>query len=141
MNKRKVDYYFRLAQTAAEDSYAKRDQVGCVLVKNNRVIVTGYNGTVSGEDNLCECPVTGITYEHVIHAELNALLALAGSHESARNAAAFITRAPCINCAGALITAGVSEVHYINKGSGTGIDLLSRRVLLAKYPMHINIKI
>jgi len=49
------EYYFmNVAQETANLSYCKRRQVGAVLVKDNRIISCGYNGTVSGHKNVCE---------------------------------------------------------------------------------------
>jgi len=50
----KEHYFMRVALETAKLSYCKRNQVGAVLVKNNRIISCGYNGTVSGHKNVCE---------------------------------------------------------------------------------------
>ena len=49
-----IDYYMRMAEITAELSYAKRLQVGAVIVKDNKILATGYNGTPAGWDNDCE---------------------------------------------------------------------------------------
>lgn len=49
-----LDYYMKMAELTAELSYAKRLKVGAVIVKNQQVIGTGYNGTPAGWDNDCE---------------------------------------------------------------------------------------
>lgn len=54
MKEKFVDYYMKMAELTAELSYGKRLQVGAVIVKNQQVIGTGYNGTPSGWDNNCE---------------------------------------------------------------------------------------
>lgn len=46
--------YLRMAQIWAENSYAIRRQVGCLIVKDNSIISDGYNGTPSGFENVCE---------------------------------------------------------------------------------------
>ena len=132
MKVRRRKYYLELALTAARASYAQRDQVGCVLVKNDRVIATGFNGTVPGEPNICEGE-DGETLASVLHAEANAVLSVAASNESTRNAIAFVTRAPCLQCAMILIAARIAEVHYIQKGSGEGLDLLKNHALVVPY--------
>jgi dCMP deaminase len=54
MKEKFIDYYMKMAELTAELSYAKRLQVGAVIVKNQQVIGTGYNGTPAGWDNTCE---------------------------------------------------------------------------------------
>jgi dCMP deaminase len=54
LKKKFIDYYMKMAELTAELSYAKRLQVGAVIVKNQQVIGTGYNGTPAGWDNNCE---------------------------------------------------------------------------------------
>ena len=49
-----IDYYMHMAEITAELSYAKRLQVGAVIVKDNKILATGYNGTPAGWDNNCE---------------------------------------------------------------------------------------
>ena len=71
--------YMRIAQIAAERSYAKRLKVGCVIVKNHSIISFGWNGMPTGYDNCCEMEVDGklVTRPEVQHAELNAIAKLA----------------------------------------------------------------
>jgi dCMP deaminase len=54
MKEKFINYYMKMAELTAELSYAKRLQVGAVIVKNQQVIGTGYNGTPAGWDNDCE---------------------------------------------------------------------------------------
>ena len=70
--------YMRIAQIAAERSYAKRLKVGCVIVKNHSIISFGWNGMPTGYDNCCEMEVDGklVTRPEVQHAELNAIAKL-----------------------------------------------------------------
>jgi deoxycytidylate deaminase len=57
MKEKFINYYMKMAEITAELSYAKRLQVGAVIVKNQQVIGTGYNGTPAGWDNECEYKV------------------------------------------------------------------------------------
>ena len=93
--------YMRIAQIAAERSYAKRLKVGCVIVKNHSIISFGWNGMPTGYDNCCEMEVDGklVTRPEVQHAELNAIAKLAENGYSSKDAAIFITHSPCIHCA------------------------------------------
>ena len=101
----------KAAGVYASLSTAKRLKVGAVVVKENRIISIGYNGTPSGWDNNCE-DENGHTKPEVIHAEANAILKLAASQESGKDAAIFVTHAPCINCAKLIYGAGIKEVYY-----------------------------
>jgi len=110
VNDKFIDYFMRVAEETATLSYAKRLQVGCVIVKDRRILSIGYNGTPSGWDNCCEHE--NKTIPEVIHAESNAITKLAASTESSKDAIAFVTHAPCIDCAKLLYQAGISEVIY-----------------------------
>jgi len=103
--------HMRSAFVYADLSYCKRKQVGCVIVKDDNPIAVGYNGTPSGEENVCEDD-EGFTKPNVIHAEDNALRKLTRSHESSVGAHVFITAAPCIRCAEKLKDAKVAKVYY-----------------------------
>ena len=125
--------HMKAAFAYAECSTAKRLQVGCVLVKDNRVISIGYNGMPSGWTNVCEdiigvndvgTPVTQ-TKAEVLHAESNAIAKLARCSESGEGASAFITHQPCLNCAKLLYQSGICEVYYVHPYRlSDGIDFL-----------------
>jgi dCMP deaminase len=123
------------AERFAQLSSAKRLQVGAVVVKDNRIISIGYNGTPSGWDNCCEEDVyddngdwlKNQTKSEVIHAEANAIAKLAASSESGKGSDIFITHAPCIECAKMIYGAGISNVWYRNSYRNTdGIDFLEK---------------
>lgn len=127
LNGRWIDYYMDIALRTAELSYAKKLQVGCVIVKDNRILSIGYNGTPSGWNNTCEHD--GKTKEEVLHAEANALMKLTKSTDSSEEAVMFITHEPCIECAKMMYQAGISTVYYKNKytaSKGSGKDFLSK---------------
>ena len=105
----------KIAELTAELSYAERLKVGCIIVKNNRIISIGYNGTPPGKDNCCEEILEDNslkTKKEVIHAEANALGKLAQSNESGKNATMFITHSPCIECAKILLISGINKIFY-----------------------------
>jgi dCMP deaminase len=104
-------YYMRIAQLTAELSSCTRKKVGAILVKNHRIISTGYNGTLPGEDNCCE-DSSGLTKPGVLHAEQNVLMKVAASHDSSVGATLYITAAPCIECSKLIIQAGIGTVIY-----------------------------
>ena len=119
--------YMRIAQIAAERSYAKRLTVGCVIVKNHSIISFGWNGMPTGYDNCCEMEVDGklVTRPEVQHAELNAIAKLAENGYSSKDAAIFITHSPCIHCALLIQKCGISQVFYHELyRSREGLDFL-----------------
>lgn len=122
---RKLDIkYLRMAQIWAENSYAKRKQVGSLIVKDRTIIADGYNGTPKGFDNNCEGP-NGETLWYVLHAEANALTKLARSNQSAEGATLYITLSPCKNCSKLILQCGISRVVYIKEHSDReGLDFL-----------------
>ncbi|MGN1376373.1 MAG: deaminase, partial [Prevotella sp.] len=77
--------YLRMARIWAENSYCKRRQVGAIVVKDQRIISDGYNGTPSGFENICE-DETNTTKPYVLHAEANAITKLARSSNNSDGA-------------------------------------------------------
>lgn len=140
--------YLRMAKIWAENSYAERRKVGCLIVKDNMIISDGYNGTPSGFENKCEdtkridtkrcvfcerehcegCEnIETFTKPYVLHAEANAITKLAKSNNSSVGATLYVTLSPCIECAKLMIQSGIVRVVYIEKYRITdGLDLLER---------------
>ncbi len=118
--------YLRMAAIWAENSYCARRQVGCLVVKGQRIISDGYNGTPSGFENVCE-DEGGVTKPYVLHAEANAITKLARSHNNSDGATIYITSSPCIECAKLIIQAGIKRVVFGEIYRLTdGIELLRR---------------
>jgi len=118
--------YIRMARIWAENSYCVRRQVGCLVVKDKRIISDGYNGTPSGFENICE-DENNVTKPYVLHAEANAITKLARSHNNSDGATLYVTASPCIECAKLIIQSGIRRVVYGEKYRLTdGIDLLER---------------
>lgn len=108
----------------AKLSYCKRKKVGALIVKDRMIISDGYNGTPSGFDNCCE-DETGKTQWFVLHAEANAILKLAGSTQSAKDATLYLTLSPCKECSKLVLQAGIKKVVYVDEYSDNdGIDFL-----------------
>jgi dCMP deaminase len=132
MKQKFVDAHMNVAEQYASLSSAKNLKVGCVIVKDNRIISIGYNGTPAGWDNECEVQFVDDfgnevrkTKPEVLHAELNAIAKLARSSESGEGASMFITHSPCIECAKMIYATGIKEVFYRHSyREGAGIDFL-----------------
>jgi dCMP deaminase len=145
MKQKFIDLYMAWAERTAQLSHARRLQVGAVIVKDDSVISYGYNGMPSGWDNNCEDEViveqdekfirTLKTKPEVLHAESNSISKLAKSNNSGKDAAIFITHAPCLDCAKLIYQAGISSVYYRNSyREVAGVEFLeSSGVVVTKY--------
>jgi dCMP deaminase len=105
--------YLKMAVEWAKLSRCKRKQVGALLVREGMIISDGYNGTPSGFPNQCEDD-NGETRWYVLHAEANAIMKVAKSHNSARNSTLYLTLSPCKDCSKLIHQAGVKRLVYIN---------------------------
>ncbi len=105
------EYFFEMTQIVSKRSSCKRLHVGCILVKDKRIISCGYNGF------LPQCPhVSHIRDNHeqaTVHAEQNAITDCAKRGISTDQAIAYITHYPCLHCAKLLVAAGIKEIKYL----------------------------
>ena len=129
------EYFLSIAKLVSKRSTCLRRKVGAALVKDKRILASGYNGAPSG---IKHCEKTGCLRERLkvpsgerhelcrgLHAEQNALLQAALHGVSARGAKVYVTNEPCIICAKMLINAGIKEVVI----SGHYPDKMARRFL------------
>ena len=104
-------YFKEIVQVTSKRSPCERLKVGCLIVKDNRIISQGYNGFLPG------CPHKSIVRDDheqaTIHAEQNALADCAKRGVSCLNATAYITHYPCIICCRLLLAAEIKEIKYI----------------------------
>lgn len=117
-------YFMQLADLAAHRSNCMKRRVGCVIVREKRVVSTGYNGTPRGMINCNEggCPRcnnaakggTGLSTCLCLHAEENALLE-AGRDRIGGSATLYCNTCPCLTCSVKITQVGISEVVY-NQG-------------------------
>mgnify|MGYP003650395122 FL=1 len=140
-----IDYYMKVAELTSTLSYAKRLQVGSVIVKGNKILATGYNGMPSGWDNECETVEIVeidekfskqlVTKQEVLHSETNAIAKVSASTESSEGSTMFCTHAPCINCAKLIYQSGINSLYYRNTYRDTsGIEFLEKSgVVVTKY--------
>jgi dCMP deaminase len=108
-----VKAYMEVAEVFANLSHAKRLKVGAIVVKGDRIISIGYNGTPAGWDNVCE-DENYRTIPEVVHAEANSIAKLAKSQESGEEAIMFITHTPCVECSKLIYTSGIKKVYFKN---------------------------
>ncbi|MGD8780765.1 MAG: deaminase [Ignavibacteria bacterium] len=106
------EYFLKLAMLVSERATCPRMHCGCVLVRDKRILSTGYNGSIPGDVH-CEDEGCYIVDNHcirTIHAEMNALLQCSIHGVSTLGATAYVTNMPCTNCAKSLVTAGIKEI-------------------------------
>lgn len=108
--------YLKMATEWAKLSYCKRRKVGALIVKDRMIISDGYNGTPSGFENCCE-DESGKTQWFVLHAEANAILKLASSTQSAKDATLYLTLSPCKECSKLVLQAGIKKIVYMDEYS------------------------
>ncbi|RMG61424.1 MAG: cytidine deaminase [Deltaproteobacteria bacterium] len=117
-------YFMEMAILASRRSTCLRRQVGAVIVKDRRVLATGYNGVPSG---IRHCSEVGCLREQLnvpsgkmhelcrgLHAEQNAIIQAALHGVSIKNATLYCTNLPCIICAKMIINAGIKKIIYLD---------------------------
>ena len=106
----KPNQFIDIANTISESSKCTRAKVGAVIVKNNRIISTGYNGKPSGWEDDCREGCEGCKY--TVHAEANAITFAAKNGVSTWGSYIYVTLSPCSNCALLIIQAGIDRVYF-----------------------------
>lgn len=136
------ELYMQVARLFSQRSTCLRGQVGAILIKDFRIIASGYNGPAIGqphcEDNHCDL---NSTCTHAIHAEAN-LIAFCAKHGIAtNNATLVVTTTPCRKCAELVIQAGIKYVIYDSDyRDEAGFKLLKDAgITIIKY--NINVKL
>ena len=125
------EYFKQIVQFTATRSSCNRLNVGCLLVRDNRIISQGYNGFLAG------CPHKSIVVNNheqaTVHAEQNAITDCANRGVSSNGCTAYITHYPCINCYKLLCASGIKEIKYINDyKNDENIEKISSNVKIIK---------
>lgn len=114
------EYFMKIAHLVAERSTCMRRRVGAIIVKDKRIVSTGYNGAPKG---LRHCLEVGCLRERMgipsgerqelcrgAHAEQNAIIQAASSGGSTEGATMYCTTAPCSTCSKMIINAGIRRL-------------------------------
>ncbi|MBO8434057.1 MAG: cytidine/deoxycytidylate deaminase family protein [Tyzzerella sp.] len=136
MRKSWDEYFMEIADIVKTRSTCLRRQVGAVIVKDNRIITTGYNGAPSGlmhcsDMGYCEREKlnipSGQRHElcRALHAEQNAIIQASHMGVSTNGATLYVTLQPCVICAKMAVNAGIVKIVY----KGSYPDELSMRIL------------
>ena len=106
------EYFKEIVQVTAKRSPCDRLHVGCLLVKDNRIVSQGYNGYLPGLEH--NSIVRDGHEQATVHAEQNAVADCARRGVSCSGCTAYITHYPFIICCRLLLASGVSEIKYIH---------------------------
>lgn len=108
------DYFMAQAHLLASRSTCTRLSVGATIIKDNRIIAGGYNGSVAGEVHCIDegCLMEDHHCIRTIHAEMNAILQCAKQGVSTEGATIYVTHFPCLNCTKSIIQAGIKTIYY-----------------------------
>lgn len=111
--------YLEICDNIAKLSKCNKHKVGSLIVKDNHIITTGVNGTISGFDHCCENQLA-IDHRHfsdlyTIHSEINNILLAAKHGIDISNSILYCNLEPCDNCVKHIIGAGIKEIYYSKK--------------------------
>lgn len=129
------EYLMNIASVVALRGTCPRAKVGAVLAKEGRIISTGYNGSPSGTTH---CIDTGCSFDtegrciKTIHAELNCICFAAKHGIATKGATLYVTYAPCLDCAKAIINSGIKEVFYLKEYTPNGCRILKEALVDTK---------
>ena len=128
------EYFKNIVLYTSTRSSCNRLKVGCILVKDNRIISQGYNGFLSGHPH-----ESIVVHDHeisTIHAEQNAIIDCAKRGVSCNESIAYISHFPCINCVKMLVQSGIKELYYVHdyKNDTETIKRLHIQIPIIKMP-------
>lgn len=108
------EFFVSQSRVMAMRSTCQRLAVGCVIVRDKRMIASGYNGSIHGDEHCLDvgCKVVDGHCIRAIHAEQNALLQCARFGIPVEGADIYVTHLPCLQCTKSLIQAGICSVYF-----------------------------
>jgi len=118
------EYFVSIAKLTSERSNCIRRKVGCIIVKDNRILSLGYNGTAKGTKNCYDggcirCNekniISGMNLDNClcIHAEENAMLFI--SLQKMKGSTLYVNVMPCLNCAKKIVQCEIKKIVYCEK--------------------------
>ncbi len=132
------EYFMDIASLVSERSTCLRRRVGAILVKDRRILATGYNGAPKG---LAHCQERGCLRESIpsgqrhelcrgVHAEQNAIIQAAVAGVSIAGSTLYCTNQPCVLCAKMLINAGIVKIYFSGDyPDGLAMELLQEAAI------------
>jgi len=125
--------FINIATEIASASKCVSKQVGAVIVKDGRILSTGYNGTPAGFQNCCDFWDGNYTKDHhewsktyEIHAEMNAIIWAARKGISIEGGTIYVTLEPCSECSKNLIASGIKRIVYLKSYEHTNSSIVSK---------------
>ena len=125
--------FLNIANELSSASKCVSKQVGAVIVKDGRILSTGYNGTPAGFTNCCDYWKGEYTSQHhewsktyEIHAEMNAIIWAAREGISIKNATIYVTLEPCSECSKNLIASGIKRIVYSKSYEHTDSNVITK---------------
>ena len=125
--------FINIAKEISSASKCVSRRVGAVIVKDGRILSTGYNGTPAGFINCCDYWDNKHTSQHhqwsktyEIHAEMNAIIWAARKGISIEGATIYVTLEPCSDCSKNLIASGIKRIVYETSYEHTSSDIVSK---------------
>ncbi|WP_373071778.1 cytidine/deoxycytidylate deaminase family protein [Sulfurimonas sp.] len=125
--------FINIATEIASASKCVSKQVGAVIVKDGRILSTGYNGTPAGYTNCSEHWEGEYTQEHhewsktyEIHAEMNAIIWAARQGISIEGATIYVTLEPCADCSKNIIASGIKRIVYEKEYEHNHSEVISK---------------
>lgn len=130
------ELFMQVAELFALRSTCTRGNIGAVIVKEGRIISSGYNGAPPGMKHCsevgCEVGDEELGCQRTIHAEANALIFAARTGVPTIDSIMYCTHSPCAACARLLIAAGISKLFYRNAYRRGRLDLLDEACVMAQ---------
>ena len=121
------EYYMNIAIQVSLRSTCIRRKVGAIIVKDNRILSTGYNGAPSGLPNCCDDCKRCYRSAHnipsgqmldmcyAVHAEQNAILNAMKTGEDLRGASLYVNTYPCATCMKLILQVGIRNIYFIDE--------------------------
>jgi dCMP deaminase len=129
----KEQTFINIAREISSASKCVSKQVGAVIVKDGRILSTGYNGTPAGFTNCSDYWEGEYTKDHhdwsktyEIHAEMNAIIWAARKGISIEGATIYVTLEPCSECSKNLIASGIKRIVYDKGYEHTNSEVISK---------------
>lgn len=104
------EYFMTIALLVSKRSSCHRLHVGCILVQNNRIISSGYNGHLPNTKH--RSVIRNNHEQMIVHAEVNSIIDCAKRNISTNNSIAYVTHYPCLNCFKCLVSGGIKKIIY-----------------------------
>lgn len=107
-------YFMEITFQVAKRSTCPRAAVGAVIVRDKRILTTGYNGSPRGQSHCTEvgCLMVNDHCVRTLHAEQNAIIQGALHGVDVSHSTLYVTHQPCLSCAKMIINAGIERVVY-----------------------------